>query len=297
MRIASLSAALLLSLSAMAQKKKEAVEAPAFSPSAGIILTTTGVYDAIGTDTSIVNQLSLAPFAELRHRSGLGIIYRPYLVVGGKHGGVLMQQLTASYERYDLPSWNVDVSYTHTFFSKDPNFPVSPLTNAIYAMGSYTKPWLAPTLSLAFGFGKDASGSTSDLAASAGVHHDFSGESAAKKISWDFSPAFSVNGATNNNYSYLQNAEYISQNGKLGKSLNQNQQARKHRNTPAGTTTTATTEVSQKGFALNNIELGFWSSLAREHFELNPMASIYFPLDGNGTTVSTYWQLLLRYKF
>jgi hypothetical protein len=298
MRILFLLAALLLQLSTFAQKKKSKApdKASSFSTSAGLSFTTTGVYDIAGADTSIVNRLALSPFAELRHDSGFGVIYHPVIVIGGDHKGLLMHNITASFERYDLPNWSVDIAYTHTFFTRNSNFPSSPLNNEFYAMGSYTKPWLAPTLSAAYGFGKDSTGSASDLSVSAGVGHNFSGKNKARKTEWSISPSLSVNGATNNNYSYLENTKYISRNGKLGKALGQ-KHANKRHNGQGNTTTTAGTEsTASVGFAVNNIEAGFWSSYSKGHFEVNPMGSIYFPLV-SGNSVSAYWQLSFRYNF
>lgn len=259
-----------------------------FSTSIGLSFTTTQAYKIQNKDTSFKNRLVVAPDFELRHKSGLGIVYTPYLVAGGSDKGLFLHKLSLSYEQYDKGNWDIDAAYSHFFFTNNPSIPFSAITNEVYGSFSYTKAILQPSFSGSFGFGQDEKGkSVTDVSLSAGFGHSFTGEDSAKHTSHTISPSLSLVGGTDE-YSFLTAAPYKSRNSKAATSA----QVKHKKRAAAGSASTTSTNT----FTVSNIELGMYSSFTFGSFDIQPMGGIFFPLT-KGSSVTGYWTLKFNYNF
>jgi hypothetical protein len=261
---------------------------------AGIQWNTTPYLSVNGTDTVYSNSLAIAPFLHYYYK-GFGLKYAPYFITSGRKPGIYMQTVTTGYEQYEKETINLDLSYTHFFFSGNAAIPYTPLNNELYGFISFKKPWLAPLLSMDLGFGKDKSGQQqAGLNAAAGVSHSFTHNGTHLFSSIEIDPSLLVNGSSNDFYSFLTSSKYITHNKNYGNYIKSNGRAR--RQTGGGSSGTLTTSQGGSPFVLTNMELNIYSDLTAHHFELIPVASLYFPLEKT-LPFSGYWELKLAYDF
>lgn len=277
---------LLLPAAANAQadpQPKDSASGPALQWTLGFDATSSPVYSIRKKDTSFVNQLALMPVFDLQHESGVGFRYSPSFIVTGPHQGLQLQQFSLYYERYGEKAWDLDFFYSRFLFEKNKYFPASPLNNEVYGMVSYTKTWLAPVVSAAYGFGKNTNASNAyDVSASAGVQHNFATET--KTRSRSITPSLELNAGTSNDFSFLKNAKYISRSPKF---INKRGQLKK---AAAASATEAT------GFALRNVELGVYASFTVNHVEFVLTGSLFAPLKSS-ESFDGYGQFGLRHHF
>lgn len=261
---------------------------------AGIQLNTTPYLSVNNSDTVYSNSLVVAPFIRYYYQ-GFGVKYAPYFITGGSKPGIYMQTVTAGYEQYDKEHINLDLSYTHFFFSGNTTIPYTPLNNELYGFISLKKPWLAPLLSVDLGFGKDESGQEqAGLNAAAGLSHSFASNGTHLFSSIEIDPSLLVNGSANDFYSFLTSSKYITHNKNYGNYIKTNGRGR--RQTGGGSTGSQSTTQAGSPFVFSNMELNVYSDLTAHHFEIIPVASLYFPLEKT-LPVSGYWELKLAYDF
>ena len=255
-----------------------------------------------GTDTSIVNSLSISPGFSIRHANGLGFSYSPKFVTGGATPGIYMHVFTFGMEQYDKETFDYAFNYNHYFFTNKTGVPYSPLNNDISGSVSYKKNWLKPSLSAGIGFGNNTetnpSTSAYDIGASVGVSHGFSWDT--KPVSYSLTPSLTINGGTNQYFSLLSTTKYIGRNKNLTKFVKSSKAAAaaaRSANRRAGTTTTTSTTEGES-FHFSNIELGLESALETGYFSIRPSISIYLPVGSSaGDGLSAYWGISLGYHF
>lgn len=280
---------LFSNLNGIAQEKNKQ-----FSTQAGITASTTAAYSISGTDTTLKNAFTLAPFVRIMSKSGFGVSYSVHTLLSGAEKKLFMHTASAFYEEYDKPV-NLSFSFTHFFFTNNSAIPYTPITNELYGYVAYKKLWLAPAVATSIGFGQDENSLTQAVFnVAAGVTHNFSFSSKTNSEA-NISPSIFLNGGSNKYYSFLQTARYITKNsGKKG-FLSTTGRGRGRRNgTGTGGTTTTTTATNQ--FTLNNVELNVYSSFNFGNFEIVPDGSVFIPLVSN-SQVSAYWQLKFAYNF
>jgi len=261
---------------------------------AGIQWNTTPYLSIHNTDTVYSNSLAVAPFIRYYYK-GFGLKYAPYFITSGSKLGVYMQTVTAGYEQYEKEHINLDLSYTHFFFSGNATIPYTPLNNELYGFISFKKLWLAPLLSADLGFGKDESGQVqAGLNAAAGVTHSFTGNGTHLFNSVEIDPSLLVNGSANDFYSFLTSSKYITHNKNYGNYIKSNGRAR--RQVGGSSSGSLTTTQTGNPFVWSNVELNVYSDLTAHHFEIIPVASLYFPFEKT-LPVSGYWELKLAYDF
>jgi hypothetical protein len=261
---------------------------------AGIQLSTTPYLSVNNNDTVYRNSLAVAPFISYYYK-GFGLKYAPYFISSGSKPGIYMQTVRAGYEQYEKENINLDLSYTHFFFSGNTAIPYTPLNNELYGFISFKKPWLAPLLSADLGFGKDESGQEqAGLNAAAGVSHSFTHNGTHLFTSVEIDPSLLVNGSANDFYSFLTSSKYITHNKNYGNYIKSNGRAR--RQVGGSSSGTFTTTQAGSPFVLSNMELNIYSDLTAHHFEIIPVASLYFPFE-KALPVSGYWELKLAYDF
>jgi len=261
---------------------------------AGIQWNTTPYLSVNNNDTLYSNSMVVAPFIRYYYQ-GFGLKYAPYFITSGSKPGIYMHTVTAGYEQYEKEHINLDLSYTHFFFSGNATIPYTPLNNELYGFISFKKLWLAPLLSADLGFGKDGSGNEqAGLNAAAGVSHSFTHSSTHLFSSIEIDPSLLVNASANDFYSFLTSSKYITHNKNYGNYIKNNGRAKRQ----VGGSSTGTVATTQAGspFVLSNMELNVYSDLTAHHFEIIPVASLYFPLEKN-LPVSGYWELKLAYDF
>ncbi|MES2003310.1 MAG: hypothetical protein V4450_02220 [Bacteroidota bacterium] len=269
-----------------------------WSLSAGLGIDPVAVYSISGTDTSIVNGLSISPVIAYRHTSGFGISYSPKFVTGGNSPGIYMHAVTIGVEQYDKKILDYTFNYSHYFFTNASSVPYSPITNEISGSLGYKKGWLVPSVSAGIGFGKNTettpASNAYDIGASIGVSHGFSWEN--KDAEFGLTPSLSLNGGTNEYFSLLSFTKYIGRNKKLLNGIKSGKAAtalarKRNRNTPAS-------QTSGEKFELSNFELALESSAAFGSFTIRPTVSLYLPVgtySGNG--LAAYWSLSFDYSF
>ncbi len=254
-----------------------------------------------GTDTSIVNSLSVAPGFTIRHANGIGFSYSPKWVTGSSSPGIYMHALTFGIEQYDKESFDYTFNYSHYFFTNNTGVPYSPLNNEISGSINYKKAWLRPSFSTGIGFGNNTetnpSTSAYDIGAAVGISHGFSWDT--KPVSYSLTPSLSVNGGTNQYFSLLSTTKYIGRNKNLTKLVKNSKAlaaAARTASRRAGTTTTSTTEG--ESFHVSNIELGLESALEAGSFSMRPSVSMYLPVGSSaGDGLSAYWGISFGYHF
>jgi hypothetical protein len=261
---------------------------------AGIQWSTTPYLSVNSNDTVYSNSMVLAPFIRYYYQ-GFGLKYAPCFITSGSKPGIYMQTVTAGYEQYEREHFNLDLSYTHFFFSGNPVIPYTPLNNELYGFISFKKLWLAPLVSADLGFGKDESGQEqAGLNAAAGVTHSFTSNGTHLFSSVEIDPSLLVNGSANDFYSFLTSSKYITHNKNYGNYIKSNGRGR--RQVGGGSTGTVPTTQASSPFSWSNMELNVYSDLTAHHFEIIPVASLYFPLE-KSLPVSGYWELKLAYDF
>jgi hypothetical protein len=271
-----------------------------FSEEVGFTASTTAAYRINGTDTSLKNALTLAPFFRIMHKSGLGLNYTANTLASGAGKKFFMHTASAFYESYDKPV-NLNFSYTHFFFTNNSAIPYTPITNELYGYIAYKKLWIAPVASASIGFGKDENKQTQSVFnLSTGVTHNFTFSSQTIKEA-TISPSILLNGGSNEFYSFLKTVRNFTQStgtkGFLTSHGLGHGNSKGNGNGNAGNTpTTTTTESATNKFMVNNVELNIYSSFTFGHFEIIPDGSLYVPLISN-SQVSAYWQIKFGYNF
>lgn len=266
-------------------------DAKSWQPTIGITLSPVPVYNISGIDTSFVNTASMSPTFTIRNKNGFGISYSPKFILGGATPGIFAHVVSLGIEQYDKKIFDYALNYTHYFFTNNKSVPYSPLTNEIYASVNYKKPWLRPALAVDFGFGTNTetspSSPASDFAVSARMRHELKWKK--NNVDFSFIPALAINGGTDNYFSLLNITKYIGSSKNFSNIVKKsNAAARRNR----------TTTNTGSSFDLNNVELGFESSIEIRSFSIRPEASIYLPVSSSsGAGVCGFWQLCLEYNF
>jgi hypothetical protein len=267
--------------------------------SAGLDIGMISTYQITGIDTGFTNALSLGPSVSLSHKN-ISFGYSPKFVTGGAASGLYMHALSAGVSEYDKPNYSYAATYSHYFFTGNKTVPYSPMTNEIYTSFTYKKPWLRPGITAGIGFGintaESPSASVYDIGASAGVSHAFDWESGS--LSFSVTPSVYVSAGTNDYFSLLKTTKYIGTSGKTGSYIKKGAGSKNKGRGNSGSTTTTTTVTQGKTFELTNIDLGAESSLEAGSFTIRLETNLYIPI-GNaaGSGLSTYWQMVLTYKF
>jgi hypothetical protein len=265
-----------------------------WTPSIGLSLGITPTNNIVGTDTTQINTLSIAPLFTIRNKSGWGITYSPNFLTSGAKPGLFMQTIKAGVEQYDKKILDYAANYSHYFFTGNKSVPYSPLNNEISASINSKKKWLHPFIEAGVGFGKDTSNRASttvyDVAASIGVGHPFSWEiDSTSNIT--FNPSLVLNAGTSNYFSFLSVSKYIG-HGKKGANYVKNGKKNGRNSGNSGTATSNST------FSINNIETRFESSFEIGSFALRPSASLFIPIGRfSDTGVFGYWQVTATYNF
>lgn len=270
-----------------------------WQPSVELNFSSVPVFDISGTDTSLHNVISLAPYFSLRSPGGFGISYSPYFVTGGSHPGIFMHLVTIGLEQYGKKDYELIADYNHFFFTNNNSIPSSPITNEIVLGATYKKLWLAPKFSAGIGFGtnKETSPYTSayDIELAGGVSHyfDWTGEN---DFSFNVTPSILLNAGTNEYFSFLKLSKYISHNSKYKNIVKNPHAGNKGRGNSGGTTSTvSTSSSSSQTISVNNVELNLESTIGHGSFSVRPAASIYVPV--SSSAISGYWELNLSYYF
>lgn len=281
----------------------------AWSPSISLDVSTVPLLHISGTDTGSSNGLSLAPVFSFRNTAGFGISYSPQLVFGGSHAGIYVHQLSIGWEQYNLKQADFVFEYTHDFFTNKTDVPYSPLNNEVYGFFNYKVPWLRPYLEAGIGIGKDStqSGATAtDVAVAAGISHSFRWASGSGP-QFGLSPKLALNAGTNQYFSLLRAAKYISHGTAALKHINPSS-IKSHRRSGAGTSSTGTSGSSTSGgsgttnqhasFALSNLEGGISASVQAGNLSVRPSGSIFVPVKASAdNSLYGYWQVELEYDF
>lgn len=262
----------------------------------GVIGNSVPVYSISGTDTSYMNKLALAPFIAVYYNR-VGLQYNYNIVTSGSQPGAYMQALTASYSNYEKGPFDVDLSFSHLFYSGNKSIPFSPIKNEVYGFIDYKKSWLRPLLSTGIEFGQKADNTTAtQVNVAAGFNHSFEWEPKSGFKSISISPSLTLNAGTSEYFSFntitKPLVETYNQKSAKGKG-----RARRNGGSTSGSTTT-TTQNPYSQFSLNTIELGTYSNFAIGNFEIIPSTSLFFPINQKiSSSVSGYFQLQLDYKF
>jgi hypothetical protein len=259
-----------------------------WQPSIEVNFTAVPTYAIAGTDTSFQNSLSVAPSFVLRNKNGFGVSYSPKFITGGSKPGIYMHEVMVGFEQYDKKSFDFFAEYNHFFFVNNSSIPVTPITNELFTGITYKKSWIRPMFSIGLGFGTNSqtigANAVYDVALSAGISHPFTQEIKGADIS--ITPSLKLNAGTNQYFSFMHSTKYISSNKNFNKYIKK-----------IGKNTTGTSSQAQT-LSISNMELALQASYQKGAFSILPATSFIFPLSSNdGSGVSAYWQLSVRYDF
>jgi hypothetical protein len=260
-----------------------------WQPSIEVNFTAVPTYAIAGTDTSFQNSLSVAPSFVLRNKNGFGVSYSPKFITGGSKPGIYMHEVMVGFEQYDKKSFDFFAEYNHFFFVNNSSIPVTPITNELFTGITYKKSWIRPMFSIGLGFGTNSqtigANAVYDVALSAGISHPFTQEIKGADIS--ITPSLKLNAGTNQYFSFMHSTKYISSNKNFNKYIKKK----------IGKNTTGTSSQAQT-LSISNMELALQASYQKGAFSILPATSFIFPLSSNdGSGVSAYWQLSVRYDF
>lgn len=232
-----------------------------------------------GTDTTYKSVLSLSPALTLRNnKNGLGISYSPSIISGGSQPGIYLHIITAGIEQYDRKKFDIVANYIHYFFTNNESSPASPLTNEVYTYLCIKKPFLQPSFSADFAFNVTSGRKSSfiyDAAFSAGLGHPFKWEK--NDFAFNVKPSLKLNAGTDNYYSFMQGAKYITHGKSFKKYLKK--------------------ATSGFNLSVNNIELNMESSVEKGAFAMHPAFSLYLPTGSGVYGIDGYWQIVFAYNF
>jgi hypothetical protein len=270
-----------------------------WQPSVEMNFSTVPFFHASGTDTTLQNAISIAPFFSFRSPAGFGINYSPYFVAGGAHPGIFMHLVTIGLEQYGKKDYELVADYNHFFFTDNSSIPSTPITNEIILGATYKKLWLSPKFSAGIGFGtnKETSHSTSayDIELTGGISHyfDWKGQN---DFSFNVTPSVLLNAGTNEYFSFLKLSKYISHSNNYKSIVKNPHASNKGRgNSGRTTTTTTTTANSTQSISVNNIEINLESTVEHGSVSVRPAASVYVPV--SSSKLSGYWELNFSYYF
>lgn len=260
-----------------------------WQPSIEVNFTGVPTFAIAGTDTSFKNSLSVAPSFVIRNKNGFGASYSPKFITGGSKPGIYVHEVMVGFEQYDKKSFDFFAEYNHFFFAKNSSIPVTPITNELFSAITYKKSWIRPMFSIGLGFGTNTrtigANNVYDLALSAGISHPFTREIKGADIS--ITPSLKLNAGTNEYFSFMHSTRYISGNKNFNKYIKKK----------IGKNTTGTLSQAQT-LSISNMELASQASYQKGAFSILPAASFIFPLSSNdGSGVSAYWQVAVRYDF
>ena len=260
-----------------------------WQPSIGINFTSVPTIHISGIDTSIQNNLSIAPTFSIRSQGGFGIIYSPVYVSGGSKPGIFMHTATIGLEQYDQENFDLVADYSHFFFTGNSSIPTTPITNEVILGARYKKLWLMPKLSAGVGFGTNRNVSSSkqvyDIELAAGLSHSFDWDQ--NDFSFDITPSILMNAGTNSYFSFLKLSKYISHSKNFNKKV-------KNPNAGSGN---AVTKIKQK-ISMNNLELNLESDIEYGSLSIRPTASLFVPVTSKANArLDGYWELTVEYSF
>lgn len=270
-----------------------------WQPSVELNFSSVPVFHVSGTDTSLQNAISFAPYFDVRSPGGFGISYSPYFVTGGSHPGIFMHLVTIGLEQYGKKDYELIADYNHFFFTDNPGIPTTPITNEIILGATYKKLWLSPKFSAGIGFGtnKETSPSTSayDIELAGGVSHYFDWKG-GNDFSFNVTPSILLNAGTNEYFSFLKLSKYISHSNNYKNIVKNPHASNKGRgNSGRTTTTTSTSGTTSQTISVNNIEINLESTVEHGSFSIRPAASLYLPV--SSSALGGYWELNLSYYF
>jgi len=271
-----------------------------WQPSVEVNFSSVPVFHISGTDTSLRNQISIAPYFTYRSPGGFGVSYSPYFVTAGSHPGIFMHMVTIGLEQYGKKNYELVADYNHFFFTDNSSIPTTPITNEIILGATYKKLWLSPKISAGIGFGtnKETSPSTFayDVELAGGISHyfDWKGDN---DFSFNVTPSILLNAGTNEYFSFLKLSKYISHSNNY-KSIVKNPHASNKGRGNSGRTTTTTTSTTgnpTQTISVNNIEVNLESTVEHGSISVRPAASLYVPV--SSSKPGGYWELNFSYYF
>ena len=270
-----------------------------WQPSVEVNFSSVPAFHISGTDTSLQNEVSIAPSFTYRSPGGFGVIYSPYFVTGDSHSGIFMHLVTIGLEQYEKKDYELVADYNHFFFTDNSSIPSTPITNEIILGATYKKLWLSPKIAAGIGFGtnKETSPSTSayDVELAGGISHYFDWKS-DNDFSFNVTPSILLNAGTNEYFSFLKLSKYISHSNNY-KSIVKNPHASNKGRGNSGRTTTTTTAPAHttQTISVNNIEVNLESTVEHGSISVRPAASLYVPV--SSSKPGGYWELNFSYYF
>jgi len=270
-----------------------------WQPSVEVNFSSVPAFHISGTDTSLQNEVSIAPSFTYRSPGGFGVIYSPYFVTGDSHSGIFMHLVTIGLEQYGKKDYELVADYNHFFFTDNSSVPTTPITNEIILGATYKKLWLSPKIAAGIGFGtnKETSPSTSayDVELAGGISHYFDWKS-DNDFSFNVTPSILLNAGTNEYFSFLKLSKYISHSNNY-KSIVKNPHASNKGRGNSGRTTTTTTAPAHttQTISVNNIEVNLESTVEHGSISVRPAASLYVPV--SSSKPGGYWELNFSYYF
>lgn len=270
-----------------------------WQPSVEMNFSSVPVFHISGTDTSLQNEISIAPYFTYRSSGGFGVSYSPYFVTGGSDPGVFMHLVTIGLEQYGKKDYELVADYNHFFFTDNSSVPTTPITNEIILGATYKKLWLSPKISAGIGFGtnKETSPSTPayDIELAGGISHYFDWKS-DNDFSFNVTPSILLNAGTNEYFSFLKLSKYISHSNNYKSIVKNPHASNKGRGNSGRTTTTTTTAANTtQTISVNNIEVNLESTVEHGSISVRPAASLYVPV--SSSKPGGYWELNFSYYF
>ncbi|HSN10199.1 MAG TPA: hypothetical protein VLS85_14260 [Hanamia sp.] len=263
---------------------------------AGVETSTTAYINTKSNDSS-----GTAPYvsfyANYHNKNHLGVSAKTYVLPGGSNSGFYLTSLSAYYANYEskiIPF----LSYTRHIQTTNPSIPYSPIQNEVLAQLRITSNIIEPVFGFDWGFGNDKENNNKtvyDVNAFAGISHNFFLLPNEKNSMLAIVPTLQLNAGTDQYYSFLQTAKYVSRNRSVNYLTHGNNSGGNRGGNMNSGTITETVINQTNEFSLSNIEANFYLVFITGKFSIAPSGSLYFPLRGEDKTMYGYWQLNLNF--
>ena len=263
---------------------------------AGIETSTTAYINTTTKDSSgTMPYVSI--YVNYYNKNHLGVSAKTYVLPGGSNSGFYLTSTSAYYANYDgklIPT----LSYTRHIQHTNPSVLYSPIQNEILAQLRIISKYIEPILGIDWGFGNDKENNNEnvyDINAFAGISHDFILHPGGKENMLAIVPTLRLNAGTNQYYSFLQTAKYISRNRSVNYLLHGNNSGRNRGGNMNDEIITETVINETNKFSLSNIETNLYLVFFTGRFSIEPSGSLYYPLRDEDKKIYGYWQLNMNF--
>lgn len=259
----------------------------------------------------IVMKTFFSPSVAYYHKSGFFGSLSGYYLTNSEKNPWFEWDLSAGYDYTKSRKFLAGISYTHYFFSDSSDVPLTPIKNELFAYFYYRGWWLQPGISLDFGWGQQTGTTTSyrqigrlpirirnevtttesgrDFNMILAVRHPFIFMDVLK---YDdvllVTPSLGLTMGTAHYYSNMKAFQYISRSAKIKEDI---KRSKKNVNGQPLESSDHT------GFEPRAVDLTLNCSYLIGRFTLAPAYTVFKPLQGEDTSIMSYFTAKVSFEF